>query len=59
MESTAEPIIIARGWFIVVGLSGVLLGLGRSLTWRRLWMAGWGVVGFWFWEYMEKGRHGL
>ena len=59
MESTAEPINIARRWFIVVGLSGVLLGLGGSLTWRRLWMAGWGVVRFWFWEYMEKGRHGL
>jgi hypothetical protein len=49
MESTAEPINIARRWFIVVGLSGVLLGLGGSLTWRRLWMAGWGVVRFWFW----------
>jgi hypothetical protein len=42
MESTAEPINIARRWFIVVGLSGVLLGLGGSLTWRRLWIAGWG-----------------
>jgi hypothetical protein len=58
MKSTAEGIIIARCWFIVVGLIGVLLGLGGSLTWRRLWMSGWGVR-FWFWEYKEKGRHGV